>query len=97
MTIIRPNQNQDLKRLAIILRSVFIAVFLIGVFVYVNKVTLKHDVAKTQTNIERMKVENAELKNRYYEMLDAGNLERVAGELGLVQDKNPQWVFASHF
>lgn len=60
-------------------------------------VSLKHDLAKKRNTLENLKVENADLKNNFYNTIDANNLEKLAGELGLVQDKNPQWAFASRF
>lgn len=97
MTIVRPNKNQDIQRLITLLGVFLIATFLIGVFVYLNTVSLKHDLSKKRQSLERLKVENAELKSRFYGLVDAGNMEQVAVELGLVQDKNPQWLFASQF
>lgn len=97
MTIIQPNKNEDIRRLITLLTIGLVAVFLAVVFLYLQTVSLKHDLAKKHNTLETLKVENAELKNNFYNLVDVGNLEKLAGELGLVQDKNPQWVFASRF
>ena len=97
MTIIQPNKNEDIRRLVTLLSTGLIIVFLAVVFLYMQTVTSKHDLAKKRNTLEALKVENAELKNNFYTLVDIGNLEQLAGELGLVQDKNPQWAFASRF
>ena len=60
-------------------------------------VAVERMLAKKHNILETLKVENAELKNNFYGLVDVNNLETLAGELGLVQDKNPQWAFASRF
>lgn len=97
MTIIQPNKNEDIRRLITLLTVGLVGVFLAVVFLYMQTVSLKHDLAKKHNTLETLKVENAELKNNFYNLVDVGNLEKLAGELGLVQDKNPQWAFASRF
>ncbi len=97
MTIIQPNKNEDIRRLATLLTIGLVVVFLAVVFLYMQTVISKHDLAKKRNSLETLKVENAELKNNFYTLVDVGNLEQLAGELGLVQDKNPQWAFASRF
>ena len=97
MTIIQPNKNQDIRRLITILTTGLIVVVLAWVLFYMQTVILKHDLAKKHNILETLKVENAELKNNFYGLVDVNNLETLAGELGLVQDKNPQWTFASRF
>ena len=95
MTIIQPNRHKDVKRLVVSLGMFLVATILMWMFVYLQTVSLKHDLASTKNSLEEMKVENAELKDRYYGFVDAGNLEELAIERGLVKDKNPQWAFAS--
>ncbi|MEX2033487.1 MAG: hypothetical protein WD889_02940 [Candidatus Colwellbacteria bacterium] len=97
MTIIQPNKNEDIRRLVTLLSTGLVIVLLAVVFLYMQTVTSKHELAKKRNALETLKVENAELKNNFYTLVDVGNLEQLAGELGLVQDKNPQWAFASRF
>ena len=94
MTIIQPNKNKELKRLVIILSVVLISTFAMNVFVYLETVNAKHDLSRVRDEVEKLKVDNAELKNEYYALVDTENLERLAAERGFVQDKNPQWALA---
>lgn len=95
MTIIQPNRYEDMKRLVTFLGVALIGVLLVMVVLYIQTVDLRHDLDRKRNALEEIKVQNADLKNSFYGLTDTGNLERLAGELGLVQDKNPQWAFAS--
>jgi len=64
---------------------------------YVYLVETKHDLASVRSSLELMKIESAELKNQYFQLTNAESLERLAGEMGLIQDKSPEWVLASQF
>lgn len=95
MTIIQPNRHQDIRRLIALFSSLILLVFLSGVFIYLQTVTLRHDLSKNSKELENLKVQNSELKNKVYELVDTTNLERVAQQQGFVQEKNPQWASAS--
>jgi len=95
MTIIQPNKNKDVKRLAISLGLFLVCIIGVWVFVYIQTVNLRHDLADAKNSLEEMKVQNAELKDKYYGLVDADNLEKLAEDRGLVKDKNPQWAFVS--
>ena len=72
-----------------------VGIILIWVFVYLQTVNLRHDLADAKQHLEEVKVENADLKNEYYSLVDADNLETLARERGFIKDRNPQWAFAS--
>ena len=95
MTIIQPNKHKEIKRLTVSLGAFIVVSILVWMFVYMQTVNLSHDLARAKNRLEEMKEENAELKDRYYNLVDADNLERLAAERGLVKDKNPQWAFVS--
>lgn len=95
MTIIQPNKHKDIKRLVTSLGVFLVGSILVLVFVYLQTVDLEHDLAKSRTQLEDAKVENADLKNEYYNLIDADNLEALAKERGFIEDKNPKWAFAS--
>jgi len=95
MTIIQPNRHKDAKKLMISLGMFLVGTILIWVLVYLQTVNLKHDLVNAKNHLEEMKVQNAELKDRYYGLVDADNLEELALERGLIKDKNPQWAFVS--
>ena len=95
MTILQPNKINSLRKLIIPLGIFIIGMILIWVFVYIQTVDLKYDLVEAKQHLEEIKVENADLKNEYYNLVDASNLEILAKEAGFVKDKNPQWAFAS--
>jgi len=95
MTIVQPNKDNDIRKCsihAILGISAMIVVVLVS---YLSLVGLRHDLAKHRDGIERLKVENAELKNEYYQIVSTDNLEQLASERGLVKDRSPEWVLAS--
>ena len=95
MTIVQPNREKSIRKCYI--HAVFGIGAMIGVVLlsYLSLVGLRHDLADKREGIERLKVENAQLKNDYYEVVSTGNLEELAIERGLVQDRSPEWVLAS--
>ncbi len=97
MTVIQPNKYREFIKLAVImgLLSVFLIVY--GVFTYLQTVSLRHDLEISQSNLDKLRVENAELKNKYFALVDSGSLTALAVQKGLVKDQNPQWVSASQF
>ncbi|MBU2101203.1 hypothetical protein KKH05_00545 [Patescibacteria group bacterium] len=97
MTIVRPNRDKDIKRTIILCGAGVVTMVAMVVVSYVSLVSAKHDLEKTRVSLESMKVENAELKNQYFEMTNVESLERFASEMGLVKDKNPGWVLASQY
>jgi len=80
-----------------ILGIVLLATFVSVIFLHLHTVDLRHNIASAQTELEDLKVENSELKNNFYSMMDSENLEKLAAERGLVKEKNPQWAFASEY
>jgi len=55
MTIIRPNKNEDIRRLVTLLTLGLAAVALLVVFLYMQTVTLRHDIAKKRNTLEILK------------------------------------------
>ncbi|HEY4498095.1 MAG TPA: hypothetical protein VJA63_00445 [Candidatus Paceibacterota bacterium] len=97
MTIVQPNKYRDIRRLILALGSILVATFTIVVFDYIETVNLRHELSNRNESLEEMKVKNAELKNQFYNLVDASNLEKLAAEKGFVQDRNPQWALESPF
>ena len=95
MTIIQPNKYKDIKRLVISLGALTVGMIILLVLVYMRTVNLSYNLVEAKQNLEEVKVQNAELKNDYYGLVDADNLETLAKERGFIRDKNPQWAFAS--
>lgn len=98
MTVIQPNKNSIAGvGLFFVLGAILCLGILVEVFAYSQTVSLKHDIIQLSSEIEEMRLMSAELKNDLYKITDQKNLDALAKELGLVQDKNPKWVFASQF
>ena len=95
MTIIQPNKHRDIKRLSVSLGVLLVGALSMLVFVYIETVNLNHNITDAKNRLESIKVDNADLKDEYYGLVDADNLEELAAERGLVKDKNPQWAFVS--
>jgi cell division protein FtsL len=98
MTIIKPNKQKKeavwIYAFSFIGISLVLSVIFCGC-IYSKTVGLKHEIATLGSRINSEKTDNAELKNVIFKMTDPQILETIAEEKGLVEDKNPQWVFAS--
>lgn len=97
MTIIQPNKNKDLIKTIFLLGLLLGTTIIYGVFVYLQTVGLRHDLEIHKAELEKMHLENAEIKNKFFQLVDSDNLEKLAKEKGLVQEKNPQWASVSQF
>lgn len=98
MTVIQPNRGT--KNIAYLFLGLGILVFLgvsAAVAIYSQTVSMKHDIIRLSSAVEEAKLRNAELKNEFYKLTDQSVLAGIAESRGLIQDKNPKWVFASHF
>ena len=62
---------------------------------YLQTVGLRHDLEARRAELDRLRVENVELKNKFFQLVDSTSLENLAKEKGLLQEKNPQWVSGS--
>jgi len=98
MTIIQPNKNRSRKISDVLIVCMGVVVFgaaAITVFSYSRVAGLKHNIAVLEQEIDEAKSVNADLKNNLFKMTDPQSLELIAAEKGLIEDRNPKWVFAS--
>jgi cell division protein FtsL len=95
MTTIRPNRDRNIKRVFALCYFGAGGMVLTALFSYMSLVAVKHDLSETRLSLETAKVENAELKNQYFQLTNADSVEKLAGEMGLIQDRNPGWALAS--
>ncbi len=79
----------------IILGIILFFTAFMNISIYSRTVSLKHDVTKLEKDMETLRVQNAELKGNFYQLVDSKKLNDLADKEGLIQDKNPQWAFAS--
>ncbi len=97
MTTIRFNKDKNIKRFVVFCCFGMGAMICMVLVSYVYLVETKHGLSSVRSSLELEKIENADLKNQYFQLTNAESLERLADEMGLVQDKNPEWVLASQF
>ena len=69
---------------------VIIAVW--GVFLYNQLVNTRHEIEKQNSDLRRAEVQNAELKNNLYSVIDEKNLKSLINKQSLIFDKNPQYL-----
>ena len=98
MTIIQPNKHK--KEIAWTMTLIGLGVIAFStsamtVFSYSKIAGLRHDISKLETDIDTARAKNADLGNSLFKMTDPQSLESIAAEKGLVEDRNPKWVFAS--
>lgn len=66
-----------------------------NVMLYSRSVSLAHDIGQLRGELDALQVKNADLKNTLYQETGSAALEKLSKDRGMVQDKNPEWAFAS--
>ncbi len=92
MTISAPNHNRQLDYA---IRWLFIGIIVCAVMsigLYNKMVTIRRVVTEKTKQIETLKVENTQLKNTFYTILDTRTLTKAAERLGYVRDVNPSYI-----
>ena len=93
MTIIQLNKNNHKKNFLVsILMMVSIVMAVGGIFIYNQLVSLRHEVKKQENNIQQAEVQNAELKNNLYSVLNEKNIESLINQQSLILEKNPNYL-----
>ncbi|MDP3015001.1 MAG: hypothetical protein Q8N28_01125 [bacterium] len=93
MTIIQLNKNNHKKNFLIsILMMVSVVMAVFGIFIYNQLVSFRHEVKKQENNIQQAEVQNAELKNNLYSILNEKNIESLINQQSLILEKNPNYV-----
>jgi hypothetical protein len=93
MTIVQPHKNNlTAAKISILFLTTALITSVLGwMFFYNQFVNLRHDLEAAELTISKAEVENAELKNDLYKIIDVKNLEVLAQERSLVVDKNPKY------
>lgn len=93
MTIIQLNKNNHKKNFLVsILMAVSVVAAVWGIFIYNQLVSLRHEVKKQENNIQQAEVQNAELKNNLYSILNEKNIESLINQQSLILEKNPNYL-----
>ncbi len=91
MTIAR-NKNKKIRKWIIIAGFALIIFTLSNVFVYNKIVNLQHLITIQTKDLEGLKLADADLKNKLYQILDLKNLSELAKDLGMIKIKNPEFL-----
>ncbi|MBN2198178.1 hypothetical protein JW698_03275 [Candidatus Wolfebacteria bacterium] len=93
MTIIQPSKkNRFTGFLISALLVSSISVVLWGVFLYNQLVDVRHEIDKQKNNFQQAEVNNAELKNNLYNIIDTKNLKASTNSQSLILDKSPEYI-----
>ena len=93
MTIIEPNKNRfHLSLLMTLAISFVILGAILSIFAYSQSVRLHHLLDEQQVLIDDLQVQTADLKNRLYTLLDFGNVDQLAEQLGLIKERKPEYL-----
>ena len=93
MTIIEPKNNKiRLNFIYTLIIGLVLAGALLSVFAYNQSVSLTHRLSETTKSIESLRVSNADLKNSLYAILDLQNIDQLADQLGLIQERKPDYL-----
>ena len=63
-----------------------------GIVMYGMVVDFRHDLGVLQKDIQDAELQNVELKNSLYGIVDLDRLEERAKELGLIKERNPDYL-----
>jgi cell division protein FtsL len=69
-----------------------VAVFAVGIFAYNGSLSVRRQFTAERNRLDELQILNADLKNKLYSLTDAKTLSSVAIRLGLVVEKNPQYL-----
>jgi hypothetical protein len=92
MTVRSTNRDQQLTY---VMRWLLAGVFILGILtitVYNETATLKRLTARQDKAVAELKLQNAELKNSFYAVLDTRTLVTAAERLGFVRDNTPSYL-----
>lgn len=68
------------------------AVSVIGIVAYNASLKVRHQFSALRDRVEELGITNADLKNQLYSLTDSKTLSSVATRIGLVPERNPQYL-----
>ncbi|MDO8466866.1 MAG: hypothetical protein Q7S83_01865 [bacterium] len=93
MTIIEPNKNSfKSKIVAYLLMGLVLFEAGLSIFAYNQSVQLNYSLKENHKKTEIVRAENADLKNQLYLALDIENADVLAGKLGLIKERKPEYL-----
>ncbi len=95
MTIIEPKKNKfQLNIQWTIAIGLIVVEAVVSIVSYSTNVRLAHDVRDTMKSIEALRISTSDLRNQLYAKLDLQNVDELAGTLGLVKARVPEYLSA---
>jgi cell division protein FtsL len=95
MTIIQPNKNKNpLRGINAVLIVLLFTSVVTSISLCSKAESLRFEAQKLKKEIDQSQLVNAELEGKIMKAIDTENINLLASEKGLIEDKNPQWVFA---
>lgn len=96
MTIIRPQKPNTLVNMLVAALVVFVTAFAVfGVLAYNHAVSLRYDIARTKSSIEKMEIANVELRRRLIEATDTTAAQGITANTPLVRNHSPLYLPAT--
>lgn len=93
MTIIEPNKNKFRFNIFIaFIGGLLILEAVLSVFAYSQSVRFAYLLDGQKKSVEALRVQNADLKNRLYTILDFQNVDQLVEQLGLIKEKKPDYL-----
>ena len=94
MTIIHPKKIRRSKTNPTLVIGLLFIVCLTGLnaIIYTKTVATEHDVQIEQKSLDATTVENASLKNSWYEAVNGTSMERLAKKYGFVKITSPRYL-----
>lgn len=91
MTIIKPHKTNNYLRFLFLIFALGALGGGIYIFEYNSLVNIKNQIESAKKEIVELQIQNADLKNNLYQILDTAKLENLALEKQLVLEKNPEY------
>lgn len=104
MTFIQPNRDSSLSNKILVILILCLVFGTLWLIVLYNKyVNFSHGLSQMRSEFKEIQAQNAELKEKIFNLVDISNLEKFNGS-NFIQDKNPQyleidskWSYASRY
>lgn len=92
MTFIQPNKKSFLNKILIALIVILVLGAVWLVVIYNNFVNFTHGFSQMKAELQTIQAKNVETREKIFGLVDSANVQGVALEKNLVQDKKPAYL-----
>lgn len=93
MTIIQPNNNKiRFNLIAFLTIGVLLLEAVLAIFAYSHSVHLQYALDQQLSAARELRAENVDLENVIYDKISFSGVEALAGKLGLIREKRPEYL-----